>query len=129
MSIDIPNILMILTIHHDHLNHESEPEEHVLYPLTESLELRDHLHKKTYLSLIIKIFIITFAKTYLSLLNNFLKRIIMFKEKPTILFFIVWVTRMMFGSAKLQKIAKIINCPPRQFADQQKVIIINGELI
>ena len=116
MSIDIPNILMI--INHDHLNHEhhhdeNEPEEHVLYPLTESLELRDHLHKKT----------------YLSLLNNFLKRIIMFKENPTILFFIVWVTRMMFGSAKLQKIAKIINCPPRQFADQQKVIIINGELI
>ena len=64
MSIVIPNILMILTIHHDHLHHEhhrdheSEPEEHVLYPLTESLELRDHLHKN--------IFIITFAKTYFS---------------------------------------------------------------
>ena len=53
----------------------------------------------------------------------------MFKENPTILFFIVWVTRMMFGSAKLQKIAIIINCPARQFADQQKVIIINVELI
>ena len=54
MSIVIPNILMILTIHHDHLNHkhhhdENEPEEHVLYPLTESLELRDHLRKNIFI--------------------------------------------------------------------------------